>query len=299
MPPTVLAAYDPVARDRAPVEFGAAVAELTGADLAVASVYANDAVVDRLLAAQTGEELPRDVGDALDEVVGDLHEDGVAAEATALGAESVPLALDMAVTALGAALLVIGSAERDTLRRVLPGSTGTRVLDGTPCPVAIVPRRWTRESGLGTVGVGLIHTAEGRAAVHSAEALARRAGGTLRVLSAVEARSWMLPERGVSGPQLVEDLRHEAEDAAEADAHAGGLPGLRVDVEVEIGDAAAHLLDASVDLDLLVCGARRYGPPGGVLLGDVSRQVTREAACPVVVLPRGDHAGLQALIAAD
>lgn len=296
MPGTILAAYDPVTRDRAPVEFAAAVAALTDASLLVASVYANDEVVDRLLAAQTGEELPRDVGPALDEAVRDLGADGIDVQTAALGGASPPLALDLAVTEVGAELLVIGSAEHETLGRVLPGCTGARLLNGAACPVAIVPRGWTRNSALDTIGAGLVHTEEGRAAVRSGQALARRAGAALRVLTAVEPRSWMVPEGGEGGPELITELRRLAEDAADDDADAGGLPGVRMDVDVDVGDAAAHLAGASADLDLLICGARRYGPPRAVLLGAVTRRLTREAACPVIVLSRGDGAGLEALI---
>lgn len=296
MPATILAAYDPVTRDRAPLEFAAAVAGVTGASVLVASVYANDDVVDRLLAAQTGEELPRQVGDVLDEAVRELGHSGVDAEAAALGAASPPLALDLAVTELGAHLLVIGSAERETPGHVLAGSTGKRLLNGAPRPVALVPRGWARDGGLDTIGAGLVHTAEGRAAVRSGQALAGRTGGTLRVLTAVEPRSWMVPPGGDAGPELLAELRRRAEDAAEDDADAGGLPGMRIDVDVAVGDPAAHLAGASVDLDLLICGARRYGPQQAVLLGAVTRQITHEAQCPVVVLARGDDAGLEALV---
>jgi hypothetical protein len=51
------------------------------------------------------------------------------------------------------------------------------------------------------------------------------------------------------------------------------------------------------NLDLLVCGSRGYGPLRAVLLGSVSRVVTSAAACPVIVLPRGVRASLEALLA--
>jgi nucleotide-binding universal stress UspA family protein len=49
-------------------------------------------------------------------------------------------------------------------------------------------------------------------------------------------------------------------------------------------------------VDLLICGSRGYGPARSVLLGGVTRRVTAEAHCPVIVLPRGTEAGLQALL---
>ena len=57
------------------------------------------------------------------------------------------------------------------------------------------------------------------------------------------------------------------------------------------GDAAAELAAASAEVDLLVVGSRGYGPVRRVLLGSVSRELVRSAACPVVVLPRDVAAG--------
>ena len=49
---------------------------------------------------------------------------------------------------------------------------------------------------------------------------------------------------------------------------------------------AEILADASEELDLLVLGSRGYGPLHSVLVGGVAGRVVREAACPVLVLPR-------------
>jgi nucleotide-binding universal stress UspA family protein len=70
-----------------------------------------------------------------------------------------------------------------------------------------------------------------------------------------------------------------------------------VKIEVLLGDPAEVLLDLSQHLELLVCGSRGYGPLRAVLLGSVSRRVTAEARCPVIVLRRGVRAALEELIA--
>ena len=62
-------------------------------------------------------------------------------------------------------------------------------------------------------------------------------------------------------------------------------------------DPADVLIRVSENLDLLVCGSRAYGPLRAVLLGGVSRRVTAEARCPVIVQPRGVEASLEALVA--
>jgi nucleotide-binding universal stress UspA family protein len=47
------------------------------------------------------------------------------------------------------------------------------------------------------------------------------------------------------------------------------------------------LAAASAEIDLLVCGSRGYGPLRSVLVGGVSDRLTRQAPCPVIVVPRG------------
>jgi nucleotide-binding universal stress UspA family protein len=73
--------------------------------------------------------------------------------------------------------------------------------------------------------------------------------------------------------------------------------GVGVGVDTFIGDPGDVLIDLSAHLDLLVCGSRGYGPLRAVLLGSVSRRITAEARCPVIVIPRGVKAALETLAA--
>jgi nucleotide-binding universal stress UspA family protein len=52
------------------------------------------------------------------------------------------------------------------------------------------------------------------------------------------------------------------------------------------GDPAEVLAARSRDLDLLVVGSRGYGPVRQVLIGGVSAELMRRAACPVLIVPR-------------
>jgi len=65
------------------------------------------------------------------------------------------------------------------------------------------------------------------------------------------------------------------------------LPGCdraRVRGQVIRGSAAAVLLEASRDADLLVVGNRGRGALAEVLLGSVSEHCVRHGLCPVVVV---------------
>jgi nucleotide-binding universal stress UspA family protein len=73
---------------------------------------------------------------------------------------------------------------------------------------------------------------------------------------------------------------------AEGVAQAGGEPRAGA-LLLEYGDGPAPTLaKAGEDLDLMVVGSRGFGPLGRVLLGSVSGQLFRTAACPVIAVPR-------------
>lgn len=283
-PPPVLAAFDPVARDVAPIRFAAAVAGYTGAPLTVASVFASDDLVDRLAGGQLGEEPTEARTDILAEAVRELRDAGVEADDLALGATSAPGGLSLAAENIGAALIVVGSTARARPERVEAGSTAARLLNGAPCAVAVVPVGWWGPRVPAIVGAGFVDTADGRDALHGAHALAERSGARLRVLCAVQPRAWML-RGGEEFDHVAEELRTEIETAAQSAA--GTLLGAPVDVDVEVAEPDDALVRASAEVDVLVCGSRGYGPVRRVLLGGVLRKLIRRAACPVVVVPRG------------
>jgi nucleotide-binding universal stress UspA family protein len=89
----------------------------------------------------------------------------------------------------------------------------------------------------------------------------------------------------------MDDIERESRRAFEEEIAA--LPGdVRAEGVFVVGDAARELSDQSQGVDLLLLGSRGYGPLRAVLLGGVSHVVVRNAACPVIVLPRGARAGL-------
>lgn len=281
----VLAAVDPRALEFASIRFAVAVAGHTGAPLTVACVVGDGTAVTPLAAGQSGEELIEDGTAALEQAVRMARDAGVEAEPLAIAAVSAPRGLAMAATDLGAGLVVVGSAPGGRPGQLHPGTTGTRLLNGSPSAVAVVPADWDGRA-LATIGAGFAHGAEADAAVRDAHALAACAGARLRVLAAVRPRAWSHTDAG--------ELRAEAEEAAAAAVPAS--PGTPVDVDVTIAEPADVLVGVSGELDLLVCGTRGYGPRPATLLGGVTRRLVTEARCPVAVLSGEPRTSIGALV---
>jgi nucleotide-binding universal stress UspA family protein len=302
----ILAGYDPRLGDRAPVDFGVAVARLTGAPLLVAAVHARASV----LAVSAGQSLAYGVvdDDLLDEapealraLEGEMRSLGVDAEVRAWRGASAASALHALGEEADAGLLVVGSDRRANPGRVRAGSTAGRLLHGSPCPVALVPREWTAHP-VETVGVAFVDSEEGRQALRGAHAIARRVGARLRAITVVKPRLADASEAEATTPARdrrdPEDVVGEHRLAAEsALRRAVDELGADVTVEVEalIGDPVQLLVTASEQLDLLVCGSRGYGPLRAVLLGSVSGAVMMAARCAVIAVPRGVRTSLDDL----
>jgi nucleotide-binding universal stress UspA family protein len=274
----ILAQYDPERPQLAPLRFAATVAAVMGAPLVIGAAYAGEDVVDPLADVQMGEGLPRnDPRPALEAVVRELGIDGERVDTAALGATTAPRALHLAAVELGAGLLVVP-----------PGTTAERLLDGAPCAVAVVPTETGDEGeddaepgvAFAAIGVGLVETLEAEAAARGAELLARRAGARLRVLCAVRPGN--------------ADLHRRAEEYAGAVLPAE--PGVPIDIDVDDRDPRDLLVAASSEVDVLVCGSRCYGPHPATLRGGVTRHVTAEAACPVILMARSPDVRFEELV---
>ena len=288
----ILAAYDPQFEDAGPARFAVAAARFTGAPVVIASVCA--VPIGGHYPVPPEPDLRPEAEAALRELKSDLDTDGVVVEYRTVRGTSAPSALHEVAERERAALIVVGSTNRGTLGRVLPGSTAERLMHGAPCPIAVVPQGWSRGAGVRTIGVAYVDTDEGHSALRAAHGLARRAGATLRVLTIARIGAGAHAETASPGPgrpgkpyDAVEGEHRAKTEAAAREAVirlAGDVP---VEVDAFLEDPAEVLIRVSEHLDLLVCGSRGYGPLRAVLLGGVTRRVSAAARCPVLVLPRG------------
>jgi nucleotide-binding universal stress UspA family protein len=220
-------------------------------------------------------------------VEAELDAAGVEARALAVPDGSPARALQLAAERQGAGLVVVGSAHRGPLGRLVVGDGAAGTLHAAPCAVAVAPRGFASTPGaLREIGVGFDGEPEARAALASAEGLADAAGARLHVI--VVARPAMVPDPWI-GPTIdwTEQARAEREYARRLADDAVAELGVPAAGEVLVGSPGDELAAASRELDLIVVGSRRFGPARRLLLGSTSSHLVRAAACPVVVLPRG------------
>lgn len=183
---------------------------------------------------------------------------------------------------VGADLLVVGSSHRGPLGRVILGSHAEGVLSGAPCAVAVAPR------GLATRGWELDEIAaayDGSADASRGLARARRladAVGARLLLFAVAPLAPLEWSAYAYQPDWhsLQELRREDLERRLAEAADGAA------TEVVLGDVVEELRRLTERVDLLVLGSRAYGPIKRVVMGATGHRVVREAACPVLVVPR-------------
>jgi nucleotide-binding universal stress UspA family protein len=190
------------------------------------------------------------------------------------------------VPASSSGLIVVGSAHRGALGRLTLGDAAAGTVHAAPCAVAVAPRDFaSAPRSLREIAVGFDGEPQAQGALTFAEELAQAAGARVRVLAV--ARPAIAPDPWIG--LTVDWTEQAAADRARAqrlvDQAVGGLdvPG---GGEVLVGQPAAELAAASSGADLLVLGSRGFGPVRRLLLGSTSSRLIRDAACPVVVLPR-------------
>jgi nucleotide-binding universal stress UspA family protein len=279
------------------LEFAARLARVSVASLRLASVFPYSDSPSRASNKAFREELESGAETLLDHTAAAA---GAPVAATvAIAHTSPPHALHDLTVQTDAALVVVGSTHRGPVGRVVPGSTGERLLHGSPCPVAIVPSGYAASSPIRIVGVAYDGSDESDAALAAGCELARRLGASLRVIRVYDATRVGSPAlMTVPGYVTV----HEDFQRVQREGLDDAVAALPADVGAEAvfvaGPAGPELAAQSAHVDLMVAGSRGHGPRAAVLLGGVTHTLIRKAACPVVLLPRGSR-GLDPLFARE
>jgi nucleotide-binding universal stress UspA family protein len=281
----IVVGVDGTGSGRDAVALAARLARAGGEPLLVACVYPRDTRPDADGDAAKGPAA--EALAAVRELLGDLT-----VEYRTAPSSSPARGLAELAEAEDAAAVVVGSHGRGPFGRVASGGTAERLLHGSGCPVAVAPRGYRRREGAGLrrIGVAFVDTPDGREAVVHAADLAARSGLPLTLFSVVNVHiNWFVPEAARPEEETVPvEVRKEYQEAL--DRALAGLPaGVLATGELLYGEVVDELsVVGERGVDLLVCGSRGYGPVRRVLLGTVSSGLLRQAAVPVLVVPRGD-----------
>jgi nucleotide-binding universal stress UspA family protein len=195
----------------------------------------------------------------------------------------------------GADLFAVGSSSRAPAGRTRTGPVGHRVLNGSPCPVAVAPRGFRhRSGGIRSVAIAFETIDEVADVVGDGAELARDLGAQVRLLCVVAPIApWALAagrQAGYSRADIERD--HHAQGSRIVEAATALLPDAR-DVDCRLLEGRpAEVLAREVErgVDLLVMPSRGGGVLPRVRLSAVSLEVMRSAPCPVVVMPHGASA---------
>ncbi|MDM7854122.1 universal stress protein [Cellulomonas alba] len=188
-----------------------------------------------------------------------------------------------------AQLLVVGPGPS---RR--PGHVAMHLAAHARCPVAVVRDHGESAPGAATgkVGAVVVGVDGSRASLGAAETAARAANARGAVLRLVHARP---TSPAPFGPDYVPPLSdNAATDPAHRSARAvaesllAHHPDLEVETVLVDEDPARAILAAARGAQLVVVGSRGLGAFRGMLLGSVSHEVVRDAACTVLVEHRDE-----------
>ena len=308
---TIVVGYDGTDHGDDALALGRQLARMLGGRLLVACAYPDDPLGESAAAHEVTEGLRGDAEAKLERARGWLEGGGSApdggadggadaAELRAVAGASPSHVLHDLAEELGADAIVVGATHHGRALRLLAGSTPDAVLNHAPCPVAVAPDG-SRDAlhgggagGLRQVAVAYDGSPEARHALEVAVGFARAAGARLRLVTAVNSAAAGIYPPPPLDVASYEELGRIARDEARAaldEVIAGLGPGVSADSAVLDGDVVSVLVEDAQADDLLFTGSRAKGPFRRVLLGSVSTHLLRDAACPVVVVPRGSGEG--------
>jgi nucleotide-binding universal stress UspA family protein len=300
MPRTIVVGYDATDHGDDALALGRLLAGIADAELVVACAYPDDPLGESAAALEVAQGMREDAEGKLERArawlagAGADADGGVSLRAVA-GASPSHVLHDLA-EASDAAAIVVGATHHGKALRLLTGSTPDAVLNHAPCPVAVAPDGF-RDTRAGTprqVAVAYDGSPEAQHALAVAADFAGWAGARLRLVMAVNSAAVGVYPPPPLDVTAYEELGQLARDEARRrldDAIAALASDVAAEGVVLEGDIVTAVVEDAKTEDLLFTGSGAKGPFRRVLLGSVSTHLLRDAACPVVVVPRGSGEG--------
>ncbi|HTX45291.1 MAG TPA: universal stress protein [Solirubrobacteraceae bacterium] len=244
-----------------------------GAAITLANVYRSHSLRDssvernRMLREIANELLERERAAA-----------GIDARLIAVGGSAVGTALKRLADRAGSDLLVVGSCHHGRLGRALLGDDARSAVTEAPCAVAVAPAGYEPPEQLERIGVGYDGSRGAIAALEIARSIARAQDGRVLARTVVSLQDIPYGEPiPHDWPKVAIGLMDEKQRA---------LRGLGdIDADATYGEPGDELAQYSEHLDLLLVGARGYGPVASLFESSSSRYLSRHSRCPLVVVP--------------
>jgi nucleotide-binding universal stress UspA family protein len=260
----------------------------TDGELIAVRAYPHEARPSRASVGGFEEDMRNDAKEELERIV---TESAVEARRMIVGDTSPARALHQLAEEEHADMIVVGSTHRGQVGRVLVGGVTAGVLHHAPCPVAVAPLGYAaRAVQPSVIGVGYDASDESRQALRLAGDLAKASGAQVRILSAV-ATPIYATTTGAYEPDWLEGARQESRAGVDEAQQVLERIGVASSGDVVVGLAFEELSELSREVDLMVVGSRGWGPMKRLLLGSTSEKLVREAACPVIAVPRPEDEG--------
>jgi len=262
------------------------VAAASSASRANASVRSGLLLAPHRAPASAAEE--EELGHRLADAEAMMSQLGVSAEERLVLQGDAMLEIQAFARRLDAAMLVIGTRGRGSVKAAVLGSVSRDLLRSAPCPVMVVPRGREEPLRGETVVCGVDDDYGWEAAASVAACLAQTIGSRL-VLAHVEQRKDAVAARHAAASRPVEELSASvALDAARLLRRARRhVPkGLDVTLALRQGVAAEELAALARELDAasVVVASRGPGPVSTIVGGSVAQELTTRSHCPVVVV---------------
>ena len=217
---------------------------------------------------------------------------GVAAGERLVLQGNAVLEIQTIATRLQAAMLVVGTRGRGSVKAAVLGSVSRDLLRSAPCPVMVVPRGADEPLCGETIVCGIDDDGRAGEALNVAARIGETTGKRL-VLTHVEQRKDVaaarlaaasLPVEGLPASPALAPARLLHESRQQVRAAVDVTLALRQGVAVD----ELAVLAGNVDAAAIVVASRGPGPLSTMVGGSVAQELTTRSHCPVVVVPSPD-----------